>query len=70
MVSKTHLESEVRSVIGRRGFIVALTAGSIAGAGPSRAATGTATVQDLDRTIARYRKSQHVKTFYRVNRYP
>jgi hypothetical protein len=58
---------------GRRDFLRALGAGAaiaMTASGPL-AESGAANTKDIDeRRKARYRESKHVKTFYRVNRYP
>ncbi len=62
-----------RKELGRREFLRTL------GAGATVAAAGAGTVTDDARADsetndekrkARYRETEHVKTFYRVNRYP
>jgi hypothetical protein len=59
-----------RGTIPRRAVLGALTAGSIAGLAPLSAAAKVTDEIDQDRRKARYRESEDVKTFYRVNRYP
>ena len=57
--------------VGRRDFLRVLGAG--AGAAAATAApivSAVAAENETDKTKARYRESEHVKTFYRVNRYP
>jgi hypothetical protein len=58
---------------GRRDFLRALGAGAaiaVTASGPL-AESVDANAKDIDeRRKARYRESKHVKTFYRVNRYP
>jgi hypothetical protein len=75
MVHKPNLQSvPERGNIGRRAVLGALAAGSIGGSmaslAPIPAAASTAGEIDQDRRKARYRESEEVKTFYRVNRYP
>ena len=61
-----------KSAVGRRDFLRTL------GAGAGLAATATvplatkaeAAESDADKRKARYRETEHVKTFYRVNGYP
>lgn len=60
-----------KSILGRRHFLGAL------GAGASIAATipiATVAVADSEagdeKRKPRYRESEHIKTYYRVNRYP
>jgi hypothetical protein len=59
-----------RGAIPRRAVLAALAAGSIAGAAPLAAAAKATDEIDQDKRKARYQESEHVKTFYRVNRYP
>jgi hypothetical protein len=70
MVHKPNLQSVPgRGAIGRRAVLGAL-GGSIASLAPIPAAASAAGEIDQDRRRARYRESEEVKTFYRVNRYP
>ena len=58
-----------RGAIERRALLGGVAAGSIAGVlDPVTAEADTEINQD--RRKARYRETQDVKTFYRVNRYP
>jgi hypothetical protein len=66
-------EAKKPPAIGRRAFLRSL------GAGATAAAAGAAPLADVARADtetndekrkARYRETEHVKTFYRVNRYP
>jgi hypothetical protein len=63
-----------RGAIPRRAVLAALAAGSIGGsivgAAPLAAAAKVTDEIDQDKRKARYQESEHVKTFYRVNRYP
>lgn len=59
-----------RSAIPRRVFLGALAAGAMASVAPQAVAANAAGQIDDDRRKARYRESEEVKTFYRVNRYP
>jgi hypothetical protein len=59
-----------RGTLPRRAVLAALAAGSIAGAAPRVAAAKPSDGIEQDKRKARYRESEHVKTFYRVNRYP
>jgi hypothetical protein len=58
--------------VGRRDFLRALGAGAgAAAAAPLAAAPAAADSEsNADKRKARYRETDHVKTFYRVNRYP
>jgi hypothetical protein len=71
MVHKPNLQSvPERGNIGRRAVLGALAAGSTASLAPIPAAASAAGEIDQDRRKARYRESEEVRTFYRVNRYP
>ena len=71
MVHKPNLQSVPgRGAIGRRAVLGALAAGSIASLAPIPVAAKAADKIADDRRKARYRESEEVKTFYRVNRYP
>jgi len=58
--------------VGRREFLRALGAGAGAAAASSTMATPAAADSETNdqRRAARYKETEHVKTFYRVNRYP
>jgi hypothetical protein len=71
MVHKPNLQSVPgRGAIGRRAVLGALAAGSIASLAPIPVTASAVGEIDQDRRRARYRESEEVKTFYRVNRYP
>ena len=71
MVHKPNLQSvPERGNIGRRAVLGALAAGSIASLAPIPVAAKAADKIADDRRKARYRESEEVRTFYRVNRYP
>jgi hypothetical protein len=71
MVHKPNLQSvPERGNIGRRAVLGALAAGSIASLEPIPVAAKAADKIADDRRKARYRESEEVRTFYRVNRYP
>lgn len=64
-------EKEGRTALDRRNF---LKAGLGAGGATAAVAVGTAvpakaTESDVEKTKARYRETDHVKAFYRTNRY-
>jgi hypothetical protein len=61
-----------KSKVGRRDFLRALGAGAgMAATAVVPLATEAAAVEnDTDKKKARYQETEHVKTFYRVNRYP
>jgi hypothetical protein len=57
----------------RRSFLRALGAGAGASVAGSASLSGPAaadTETDQEKRKPRYRETEHVKTFYRVNRYP
>ena len=60
-----------KSKIGRRDFLRAMGAGAGAAASASAplATPAAAAESDTDKKKARYRETDHVKTFYKVNRY-
>ena len=60
-----------KRAVGRRDFlrVLAVGAGAAATAGPL-AGSAEAAESEQDKRKARYRETDHVKTFYRVNRYP
>ena len=58
---------------GRRAFLRALGAGTavaITASGPSAQEAAADTESNDERRKSRYRETEDVKTFYRVNRYP
>ena len=67
------MKTERRSAVGRRDFLRRLGAGATlaaSAAGPlSQSARGDTETNDEKRK-PRYRETEHVKTYYRVNRYP
>jgi nitrous oxide reductase len=59
--------------LNRRSFLRALGAGagaSVAGSAPLSGPAAADTETDQEKRKPRYRETEHVKTFYRVNRYP
>jgi len=59
--------------VGRREFLRTLGAGATAAAaasGPLAGAARADSESNDEKRKARYRETEHVKTFYRVNRYP
>lgn len=58
--------------LNRRTFLGALGAGAgaAAGAGALTSAARADSETNDEKVKARYRETEHVKTFYRVNRYP
>ena len=60
-----------RKAVGRREFLRALGAGATAAAAAPLAGAARADTQSNDeKRRSRYKETEHVKTFYRVNRYP
>lgn len=61
-----------RTRVGRRDFLRALSAGAgtAAAVGSLTTAARADTETNDEKRKARYRETEHVKTFYRVNRYP
>jgi anaerobic selenocysteine-containing dehydrogenase len=67
------MKKERQAELGRRDFLRALGAGAsaaAAGAGPLAGEALADTETNDEKRKARYRESEHVKTYYRVNRYP
>ena len=59
--------------LGRREFLRSLSAGATLAAASAAPLAGDARADsesNPDRRKSRYQESEHVKTFYRVNRYP
>jgi hypothetical protein len=67
------MKNEQKPTLARRGFLRALGIGAgaaVAGSPPlTREAHADSESKD-ERTKSRYRETEEVKTFYRVNRYP
>jgi lipid-binding SYLF domain-containing protein len=66
------MRTKDKSAVGRREFLRVLGAGAtVAAAAPLGASEAKADTETNDeKRKARYRETDHVKTFYRVNRYP
>lgn len=65
------MKSERKAALGRRQFLRALGAGAAATAAVPLATEAMADSESNDeKRKARYRESDEVKTYYRVNRYP
>ena len=65
------MNQQQKSKVGRRDFLRAVGAGAgvaVTAAAPL-ATEAAASESDADRKKARYKETEHVKTFYRVNRY-
>ena len=66
------MKQQDKAKLGRRDFLRAMGVGAglaVAAAAPL-ATEAAATESDADKKKARYKESDHVKTYYRVNRYP
>jgi hypothetical protein len=66
------MKHEDKAAVGRREFLRTIGAGAglAATAAVPLAATAVAAESDADKKKTRYRETDHVKTFYRVNGYP
>jgi hypothetical protein len=59
-----------KPAVDRRNFLKVLSVSAAASAAPPLAAEAVAQGDTDEKRKARYRLSEEVKTFYRVNRYP
>jgi len=59
-----------KGAIGRRDVLKVLGAGAAASATPLADSAQAETWNEAEHKKARYRLSDHIKAFYRVNRYP
>ena len=67
------MKKEPKAALGRREFLRTLGAGATvaaASAAPLASASRADTESNDEKRKARYRETEEVKTFYRVNRYP
>jgi hypothetical protein len=66
------MKKSARAALGRRDFLRTLGAGASAAVAASPLASGAHadTENNDEKRKARYKETEHVKTFYRVNRYP
>ena len=67
------MKKEPKAALGRREFLRTLGAGATvaaASAAPLASAARADTETNDEKRKARYRETEEVKTFYRVNRYP
>lgn len=64
-------ETEKRNAVDRRGFLRSIGGAGVAGAAVAvgAPAPALATENDAEKKKARYRETDHVKAFYRTNRY-
>ena len=68
------MRDEKKTTVGRRDFLRKIGIGTV-GAGATLAIPLSTPAQadsetDVEKRKARYRETDHVKTYYRVNRYP
>jgi hypothetical protein len=65
------MQSRTKATVGRREFLRVLGAGAtVAAAAPLATPAKADTESNDEKRKARYKETDHVKTFYRVNRYP
>ena len=65
------MQSKAKTAVGRREFLRVLGVGATAAAAAPLATEAKADTETNDeKRRARYKETEHVKTFYRVNRYP
>jgi hypothetical protein len=67
------MKTERKATVGRREFLRALGAGAgvaVTTAAPLATGAKADTENNDEKRKARYKETDHVKTFYRVNRYP
>jgi hypothetical protein len=67
------MKQEGKRTVGRRDVLRAFGAGAgaaAATAGPLAATSRADSETNEEKRKARYKETEHVKTFYRVNRYP
>ena len=64
------MESDRKTKLRRRLFLRALGAGAAAAAVPRATEAVADNASEDEKRKARYRESEEVKTYYRVNRYP
>ena len=64
------MKTKDNSTVGRRDFLRVLATGAgVAATSVAPLSSAEATESDTDKKKARYQETDHVKTFYRVNRY-
>ena len=65
------MKKEPRKTVGRRDFLRVVGAGAtLASAGPLAATARADSETNEEKRKSRYKETEHVKMFYRVNRYP
>ena len=68
---ETAMQSKAKTAVGRREFLRVLGVGATAAAATPLATQAKAdTETNDDKRKSRYKETDHVKAFYRVNRYP
>ena len=73
MEEEIAMKREAKTTVGRREFLRTLGAGAgvaVAAAAPLATDVKADTESNQEKRKARYRETEHVKTYYRVNRYP
>jgi hypothetical protein len=71
MAMKQSDKTKAKAVVGRRDLLRGLGAGVAASAtAPIASEAQAETWNEAERQKARYRLSDHIKDYYRVNRYP
>ena len=67
----TTMKKDHKQGLGRRDFLRTFGVGAgVAAAGPLAPSARADTETNEEKRKSRYRETEHVKTFYRVNRYP
>jgi hypothetical protein len=71
-MKKERKATQARPTLGRREFLRTLGVGTaaVAASSPLAGEALADTETNDEKRKARYRETEHVKTFYRVNRYP
>jgi hypothetical protein len=65
------MQTKSKTAVGRRDFLRVLGAGATAAAAAPLATQAKADTETNDeKRKARYKETEHVKAYYRVNRYP
>ena len=65
------MKKEPKTTLARREFLRTLGAGAgVAAAGPLAVQARADTESNDEKRKSRYKETEHVKAFYRVNRYP
>jgi hypothetical protein len=71
MTSKEKMTSKQKATVGRREFLRTISVGATAAIAAPLLPEAKADTESYDeKRKARYRETDHVKTYYRVNRYP